>query len=121
MKNYAKFKKNYFFKMFKFLLTFFIDLITPVISSTQIACDVMCVQHVIKKLKNLIFTVNSFFCRPSSHLTLSRRRPLSYRNQSIDLLCKSVDWFLYDNGVRLERVKSNLSIKNLNEYLFLTV
>ena len=34
-------------KMFKFLLTFFIDIITPVTSSTQIACDVMCVQHVI--------------------------------------------------------------------------
>ena len=29
--------------MFKVLLTFFIDIITPVISSTQIACDVMCV------------------------------------------------------------------------------
>ena len=27
-------------------------------------------------------------------LTLSRRRPLSYRNQSIDLLRKSMDWFL---------------------------
>ena len=27
--------------MFKVLLTFFIDIITPVISSTQIACDVM--------------------------------------------------------------------------------
>ena len=40
-------KKNYFFKMFKFLSTFFIDIISPVISSTQIACDVMCVQHVI--------------------------------------------------------------------------
>ena len=24
--------------------------------------------------------------------------PLSYRNQSIDLLSKSMDWFLYDNG-----------------------
>ena len=35
--------KNYIFKMFKFLLTFFIDIITPVISSTQIACDVLCV------------------------------------------------------------------------------
>ena len=31
--------------MFKFLLFFFIDIITPVISSTQIACDVMCAQH----------------------------------------------------------------------------
>ena len=29
--------------MFKFLLTFLIDIITPVISSTQIVCDVMCV------------------------------------------------------------------------------
>ena len=40
-----------------------------------------------------------------NNLTLSRRRPLSYRNQSIDLLRKSMDWFLYDNGLRLERVK----------------
>ena len=38
-------------------------------------------------------------------LTLSRRRPLPYRNQSIDWLRKSMDWFLYDNGLRLERVK----------------
>ena len=37
-------------------------------------------------------------------LTLSRRRPLSYRNQSIYLLRKSMDWFLYDNGHRIERV-----------------
>ena len=29
-------------------------------------------------------------------LTLSWRRFLSYRNHSIDLLCKSMDWFLYD-------------------------
>ena len=34
--------------MFKFLLIFFIDIITPLISSTQIACDVICVQHVIQ-------------------------------------------------------------------------
>ena len=33
-----------------------------------------------------------------ANLTLSRRRPLSYRNQS-------TDWFLYDNGLRHERVK----------------
>ena len=33
--------------MFKFLSTFFIDIITPVISSTQIAWGIMCVQHVI--------------------------------------------------------------------------
>ena len=41
------------------------------------------------------------------HLTLSWRRPLLYRNQSIYLLCKSLDWFLYDNGLPYERVKNN--------------
>ena len=48
-------KENYFFKMFKFLLTFSIDIITPVISSTQIACDVMCVQYVQKQPPELFF------------------------------------------------------------------
>ena len=40
-----------------------------------------------------------------SSLTLLWRRPLSYKNQSTDLLRKSMDWFLYDNGLRHERVK----------------
>ena len=44
------------------------------------------------------------FCR--TFLTLSWRRSLSYRNQSIDLQSKSMDWFLYDNGLRYERVNS---------------
>ena len=48
MKNYAKFiKKTIFFKMVKFLLIFVIEIITLVIPSTQITCDVMCVQNVI--------------------------------------------------------------------------
>ena len=47
-----------------------------------------------------------------SSLTLSWRRPLPYRNQSIDLLCKSMDWFLYDNGLRYERVNFVLTSKN---------
>ena len=37
-------------------------------------------------------------------LTLSWRRPLSYRNQSIDLLRKSMDLFQYDNGLGHKRV-----------------
>ena len=37
---------------------------------------------------------------------LSGRRPMSYRNQSIDLQSKSIDWFLYDKDLRLERVSS---------------
>ena len=45
MKNYAKFiLKKHFFETFKF----FIDIITPVISFTQIACDVMYVLNVIQ-------------------------------------------------------------------------
>ena len=39
-------------------------------------------------------------------LTLSWRRPISYRNQSTDLRSKSMDWFLYDNGLSHDRVKS---------------
>ena len=38
-------------------------------------------------------------------LALSWRRSLSYRNQSIDLLCKSMEWFLYDRDLRYEVVK----------------
>ena len=47
--------------------------------------------------------VNSF------HSTLSWRRTLSYRNQSTDLFCKSMDWFLYEYGLRDERVKFKLT------------
>ena len=38
-------------------------------------------------------------------LSLSWRRPLSYRNQSTDLRKKSMDWFLYDNDLHHEKVK----------------
>ena len=30
---------------------------------------------------------------------------LSYRNQSIDLLCKAMEWFLFDRDLRREKVK----------------
>ena len=50
-------------------------------------------------------------------LALSWRGPLSYRNQSIDLQSKSMDWFLYDNGLRHERVKwgSEQTVESYNE------
>ena len=38
-------------------------------------------------------------------LTVSWQRPLSYRNQSIDLHSKSMDWIPYDKDLRYERVK----------------
>ena len=44
------------------------------------------------------------YTKKTSFLTLSWRRPLSYRNESTDLQCKSVDWFLYDNSLRHEKV-----------------
>ena len=44
------------------------------------------------------------------YLTLSWRRPLSYRNKSIALLRKSMDWFLYDNRLRHDRVKGLKSL-----------
>ena len=52
------------------------------------------------------FKNNSTFFYFFFHLTLSWRKPLSYRNHSIDLLCKSIDWFLYDNSLRQERVNA---------------
>ena len=51
----------------------------------------------------IMLQAEGFYFR--NNLTLSWWRPLSYRNQSIDLQSKSVDWFLYDNGLRHERLK----------------
>ena len=50
---------------------------------------------------------NSFF---TNRLAFSWRRSLSNRNHSIDLLCKSVEWFLYDRDLRRDRVKSVLVV-----------
>ena len=38
------------------------------------------------------------------------------RNQYIDFLCKSMDWFLYDWDLRYERVKNFQSVLNLNPF-----
>ena len=54
-----------------------------------------------------------------TYLTLSWWRPLSYRNQSIDFLCKSAYWFLYDNGFHHERVKSILEVDFLNLKIYI--
>ena len=47
-------------------------------------------------------------------LTLSWRGPLPYRSQSIDLQSKSMDWFLYNNGLSHERVKLFLNLSVLS-------
>ena len=54
-----------------------------------------------KKVWLLFFIVHLF-------LTLSWLRSQSYRNQSIDLQSKSVDWFLYDRDLCHERVKERI-------------
>ena len=55
----------------------------------------------------------------SLFLTLSRRMPLPYRNQSIDLWSKSMDWFLYDNGLRLEKGKVIFIKKSTNYKIYI--
>ena len=47
-------------------------------------------------------------------LTLSWRRPISYSNQSIDLRSKSMEWLLYDIGLRPERVKEYIRVVDLS-------
>ena len=59
-----------------------------------------------------------YYSRISWILTLSWRGLLSYRNQSINLRCKSMDWFLYDNGLRYERVKQFGEYKYLRNFPF---
>ena len=43
-------------------------------------------------------------------LTLSWQRLLSYRNRSIDLQSKLMDWSLYDKGLCHERIKMGFLI-----------
>ena len=47
------------------------------------------------------------------------RRPLSYRNQSIDLERKAIDWFVYDNDLRHERIKTIFQIPSKISYRLL--
>ena len=66
-----------------------------------------------KRRASLVYTLYYRYVLP---LTLSWRRSLSYRNQSIDLQGKSMNWFLYDKDLRHERVElleHLLSIKKI--------
>ena len=63
------------------------------------------------KSETVVTSVVKNYCKEwRGYLTLSWRRPWSYRNQSIGLRSKSMDWFLYDNCLRHERVKSETGI-----------
>ena len=55
-----------------------------------------------KSFNKLLWVMTS---NASDTLTLSWQRWIPYRNQSIDLQNKSIDWFLYDRDLRHERLK----------------
>ena len=48
--------------------------------------------------------VNNSLIEKNCSCTLSWRRPLSYRNQSTELFCKSLNWFLHNRDFHHERV-----------------
>ena len=51
------------------------------------------------------YCITSFCQLCSSVILCIMTEVLSYRNQSIDLLCESMDWGLYYRSLRHERVK----------------
>ena len=73
-------------------------------------------RHTVTVTHRIHFTTLSYYSVASIILTLSWLRPLSYRNQSIDLRDKSTDWFLYDNGHRHERVNFDCHCNNITSF-----
>ena len=68
------------------------------------------VEHWLKPNNNWIY---NFSNSNSISVTLSWPRSLSYRKQFIDLLNKSVDWFLYDRDLRNERLNQKFTATSL--------
>ena len=54
-----------------------------------------------------------------STLDNSLGRSLSYKNQSINLLYKSVDWFLYDRDLPMKELITEDGVVNFNYRLWL--
>ena len=66
-------------------------------------------ESLLSKIAGLQVTLYRYFSEPllvaeDVKLLLNSFMILSYRNQSIDLQCKSMDWSLYDTDFRNERV-----------------
>ena len=72
----------------------------------------------IKKVGLIVLILRTIICPEFWSLTFSWWRSLSYRNQSIDFFRKSVDWFLYDNGLRHESFNRHLES---NDLLFVNI
>ena len=60
-------------------------------------------KNICKKQESIVFHLSME--EHYNTLTLSWPMYLSYRNQSTDLLSKSMDWFLYDRDLCHEKVK----------------
>ena len=71
-----------------------------------------------KKVGLIVLILRTIICPEFWSLTFSWWRLLSYRNQSIDFFRKSVDWFLYDNGLRHESFNRHLES---NDLLFVNI
>ena len=59
--------------------------------------------------RNLIFELILAHLKPFVDLNFSLRRFYHIENQSIDLLCKSMEWFLHNRDLRHEKVYFNVS------------
>ena len=66
-------------------------------------------RYVLKQNLSYRFVYGRMIFCYHQELTRSWRRSLSYRNQSIDLQNRSMDWFLYDRGLRHKRVTGLIS------------
>ena len=77
-------------------------LLLCILSRKKIILDIS--SYLFIKPFTFIVSINSH----SQTLTVSWWGSLSYRNQSIDLHCKSMDWFLHDRDLRHEWVKPEI-------------
>ena len=62
-------------------------------------------REILHKRDSSLFKCVWPFCVDTNRYLFHEDAPLSYRNQSTDLLCKSMDKFLYDRDPSHERVK----------------
>ena len=72
----------------------------------MISCSCFPLYTSVENYDKILLCLTLCFYTGKLYLTLSWRRSLSYRNQFIDLLSKSMDWFLHDSDLRHERVNT---------------
>ena len=71
-------------------------------NSSLLSVFVMFTKFLVILFINLYHLFNEIFINASFNFSMTES--VSYRNQSIDFLCKSVDWFLCDRNLHHERV-----------------